>query len=121
VGPAEVSHFDGWSVQYVRAVRKDGSGTVVPLRGGATLQVTVGARGYDGHGYPTYSPARPLEAIDVSGFTTLRQVAWLGSSEGRSGIGIGIGITGAAAVPGLPDRGELGPRDRLVIDVAHRW
>jgi hypothetical protein len=116
---AEVSHFDAWSVQYVPAVRKDGSGAVVPLRGSAALQVTVGARGYDDRGHPTYSPARPLEAVDVSGFTALRQVAWLGSFEGRSGVGIGTRAR-------LPFRvflieGSSAGVDRLVIDVAHRW
>jgi hypothetical protein len=116
---AEVSGFDAWSVRYVPVLREDGSGDAVPLRGGAALQVTLGAVGYDEDGDATYSPADPLEAVDVRGYSTLRQVAWLGSFEGRSDLGIGTRAR-------LPFRvfvleGGSAQVDRLVIDVAHRW
>jgi hypothetical protein len=116
---ADVSGFDAWDVRYVPSVRQDGSGAVVPLRGAADLQVTLGARAYDENGHATYSPARRTEAVDVTGFTTLRQVAWLGSSEGRSSVGIGTRAQ-------LPFRvflieGSSAGIDRLVIDVAHHW
>ncbi len=70
-------------------------------------------------GNATYAPARPFEAVDVRGYDTLRQVAWLGSYEGRSGFGIGTRAR-------LPFRvfvveGGSARVDRLVIDVAHRW
>jgi hypothetical protein len=119
VDVAEVSGFDSWSVRYVPVVRGPGSGDAVPLRGGAALQVTLGAVGYDADGAPTYAPADPLEAVDVSGYSTLRQVAWLGSFEGYSDLGIGTRAR-------LPFRvfvlaGSSARVDRLVIDVAHRW
>ncbi|NEK57800.1 hypothetical protein GCU56_07940 [Geodermatophilus sabuli] len=116
---AEVEGFESYSVRYVPQVRMDGSGAVVPLRGGAKLQVTIGATGYDDDGDPTYTPAVPREAVGVAGFSTLRQVAWLGSYEGRSDVGIGTRAR-------LPFRvfvleGGSSHVDRLVIDVAHRW
>ncbi|MGY1621968.1 hypothetical protein ACI789_07230 [Geodermatophilus sp. SYSU D00965] len=116
---AEVSGFDSWSVRYVPVVREDGSGAAVPLRGGAALQVTLGAVGYDDTGVPTYAPDDMLEAVDVRGYSTLRQVAWLGSFEGQSGLGIGT----RARLPFrafVLEGGSAGV-DRLVIDVAHRW
>ncbi|MFW3170499.1 AMIN-like domain-containing (lipo)protein [Geodermatophilus sp. CPCC 206100] len=119
VDVADVSGFDAWSVRYVPAVRSPGSGDVVPLRGGAALQVTLGAVAYDESGDPTYSPANPREVVDVRGFPTLRQVRWLGSYEGRTDLGIGTRAR-------LPFRvflieGSSAGLDRLVIDVAHRW
>ncbi len=119
VDVAEVSGFDSWSVRYVPSVREDGSGTAVPLRGGADLQVTLGAVASDDRGRPTYAPANRREVVDVSGYRTLRQVAWLGSFEGHTGLGIGTRAR-------LPFRvfvleGSSAGVDRLVIDVAHRW
>jgi hypothetical protein len=119
VDVAEVDHFDSYSVRYVPEVRRDGSGEAVALRGGAALQVTLGAVGHDDRGRPTYSPADPLEAADVTGFRTLRQVAWLSSFEGQSELGVGTRAR-------LPFRvfileGGSSHVDRLVIDVAHRW
>jgi hypothetical protein len=116
---ADVSGFDAWSVRYVPAVRQAGSGAVVPLRGGAALQVTLGAVAYDEHGDPTYAPANPREVVDVRGYPTLRQVRWLDSFEGQTNIGIGTRAR-------LPFRvflieGSSAGLDRLVIDVAHRW
>lgn len=116
---AEVSGFDSWSVSYVPSVHEDGSGTAVPLRGGADLQVTLGAVAYDDQGRPTFTPAHRREVVDVSGYRTLRQVAWLGSFEGQTGLGIGTRAR-------LPFRvfvleGSSAGVDRLVIDVAHRW
>jgi hypothetical protein len=116
---AEVGGFDAYNVRYVRAVTQDGSGAVVPLRGGAALQITIGATGHDDAGRPTYSPRNRREAVDVAGFSTFRQVAWLGSFEGRSDLGLGVRAR-------LPFRafvleGSSAHVDRLVIDVAHRW
>jgi hypothetical protein len=74
---------------------------------------------HDDQGRPTYTPADRREVVDVSGYRTLRQVAWLGSFEGRTGLGIGTRAR-------LPFRafvleGSSAGVDRLVIDVAHRW
>ena len=114
----EIAGFEAYHVRYVPEVTMDGSGATVPLRGAAALQVTIGATGYDDDGRPTYTPDRRYEAVDVTGFRTLRQVAWLGSFEGRSDIGVGTRAR-------LPFRVFVldgpGTRSRVVLDVAHRW
>lgn len=112
--PAGLSH----DVRYVSTVRADGSGTAVPLRGGADLRVILRAPAYDNHGVPTYRPADPKNLVDVTGYSTFRQVAWAGSFEGQTTIGLGVRAR-------LPFRTFVldGPGDgaRLVIDVAHQW
>lgn len=108
----------GHHVRYVSTVRMDGSGTAVPLRGGADLRVILKAPAYDNHGRPTYRPASRTNLVDVSGYRTFRQVAWAGSFEGQTTIGLGVRAR-------LPFRTFVldGPGDgaRLVVDVAHRW
>ncbi|MEJ7773016.1 MAG: hypothetical protein WKF51_14025 [Geodermatophilaceae bacterium] len=104
----------GYSVRYVDQVVRDGSGELVPLRGGAKLEVTA------------RSGAAPIDSIflpngelaDVSGYQTLRHVAWAGSFEGQTTVGLGVRAR-------LPFRVFIldgpGSGSRLVIDVAHRW
>ncbi|WEV79521.1 hypothetical protein O9K63_06970 [Janibacter cremeus] len=108
----------GHDVRYVSTVRMDGSGTAVPLRGGADLRIILKAPAYDNHGRPTYRPASRTNLVDVSGYRTFRQVAWAGSFEGQTTIGLGVRAR-------LPFRAFVldGPGDgaRLVIDVAHLW
>jgi hypothetical protein len=101
-----------WRASYVSAVTEDASGRTVALRGGAFLQISVGAT----EGYRSSS-----ELVPVTGFTTFRQVAPAGSFEGVTSIGLGVrarlpfrvltmtGIPGSAA--GV----------RVVVDVAHAW
>ena len=110
----------GYWVRYVDAVHQPGSGFHVPLEGGAALEVIVQAPAYDEHGEPTYLPGDPDEVVDVDGFRTLRQVAFAGSFEGQTSLGIGT----RARLPfrtltllGAPGDDAV----RLVIDVAHRW
>lgn len=108
----------GFHVAYVSDVIEDGSGRVVPLRGGAKLAVVVRAPAYDGDGRPTYTPANPRELVNVTGFQTFRQLAFAGSYEGQTTIGLGVRAR-------LPMRAFLlagpGSGQRMVIDVAHRW
>lgn len=108
----------GYSVSYVSRVEQLGSGKVVPLSGAADLQVLVEAPAYDASGDATYSPRTPSRAVDVTGYRTFRQVAFAGSFEGQTQIGLGVRAR-------LPMRAFVldGPGDgfRLVIDVAHRW
>jgi hypothetical protein len=104
----------GYAVRYVDVVRQDGSGDLVPLRGGARLQVTATA------------PVVPTdsffvgagELVDVGRYRTFRQVSWVGSFEARTTVGLGVRAR-------LPFRTFIldGPGDtsRLVVDVAHRW
>lgn len=56
--------------------------------------------------------------MDVTGYRTFRQVAFTGSFEGQTLIGLGV----RARLP-MPAFVLDGPGDgsRLVIDVAHRW
>lgn len=112
------SRVTGFDVRYVPQITRDGSGTVVPTRGGAALQVVVQAPAYDDAGHATYAPADPAELAPVSSFRTFRQVVWAQSFEGQSTVGVGVRAR-------LPFRAFVltGPGDgsRLVVDVAHRW
>ncbi|MFK5634416.1 MULTISPECIES: hypothetical protein [unclassified Ornithinimicrobium] len=107
-----------YDVRYVDTVRGDGSGLAVPLAGGADLRVVLRAPAYDGRGRPTYAVADRDELVDVDGWSTFRQVAWAGSFEGQTTLGLGVRAR-------LPFRVLVldGPGDgaRLVVDVAHRW
>jgi hypothetical protein len=100
-----------YRVDYVEAVLNDPIGTPVALRGGARLRVVV-------HAPSLGTPSNPTELADVTGYTTFRQVAFAGSFEGQSTVGLGVRAR-------LPFRAFViaGPGDgsRLVIDVAHRW
>ncbi|MDI3242926.1 hypothetical protein QK292_15665 [Arthrobacter sp. AL08] len=108
----------GYTVHYVPQVVRDGSGLPVPLRGQAFLQVTVNAPAYDDSGNSTYTPADPAELSNVSGYQTFKQIAWAGSFEGYSSLGLGVRARLPFRVFALagPDAGS-----RLVIDVAHFW
>ena len=63
-------------------------------------------------------PANPCELANVAGYQTFRQVAYAGSFEGQTTLGLGVRAR-------LPFRVFIlaGPGDgsRLVVDVAHRW
>lgn len=108
----------GFHVQYVRRVTADGSGAEVPLRGGARIQVIVHAPASDAAGHSTYQPRDWEELVDVTGYSTFRQVAWAGSFEGQTTIGLGVRarLPMRAFVLPLPGRGF-----RVVVDVAHHW
>lgn len=105
-----------YDVRYVSTVTRQGSGTVLPLRGAISLRIDVGSVTYDVHtGAATYRPADPTELVDVHGWRTFRQVAMAGSFEGTTRIGLGVRAR-------LPFRVfTLDNPDRVVIDVAHRW
>jgi hypothetical protein len=107
-----------YSVRYVKAVSMDASGAPVPLRGRAKLQIIVQPPDYTPWGQTTYWPANQRELANVTGYRTLRQVAWAGSFEGRTTLGVGVRAR-------LPFRtftlAGPGPNSRLVIDIAHHW
>jgi hypothetical protein len=108
----------GYHVGYVGTLRKDGSGFVVPVRGGAKLEVVARVPANDSRGRATYDPVNDNEALNVAGYTTFRQVAWMNSFEGHSTVGLGVRAR-------LPFRVFVldgpGGGSRLVVDVAHRW
>jgi hypothetical protein len=104
----------GYWVSYVDEVTEDPTGDPVPLRGGARLQVTVYSSAYDMEtGTQTYVYDDPAELVDVTGFQTFRQVAWAGSFEGTTSVGLGVRAR-------LPFR-VFTLADRVVVDVAHVW
>jgi hypothetical protein len=88
VADAGISHY---YVSYVDQVREDGSGHVVPLRGGARLAIVAGVPAYDDEGNLTYRPANRRQLVNVSGWQTFRQVAYAGTFEGRPPSGSGCG------------------------------
>jgi hypothetical protein len=108
----------GYNVRYVPQVTQDGSGLPVPLRGQAFLQLTVNSPAYDDSGSSTYNPADKNELSNVTGYQTFRQVAWAGSFEGYTNLGVGVRARLPFRVFTLegPDAGS-----RLVVDVAHFW
>ena len=108
----------GYDVRYVSVVRQDGSGIAVPLRGAADLQIVAFLPNYNSAGQQVWTPGNLRELVNVSGFTTFRQVAYAGSFEGQTNLGLGVRAR-------LPFRTFIldgpGTGSRLVIDVAHRW
>lgn len=108
----------GWSVAYVDRLREPGRGDGVPLRGGAELRVIVRSPAYEPTRQVTYDPPVPDELADVSGYPTLRQVAYAGSFEGQSTFGVGVRARLPYRVLALDGPGG---GSRVVIDVAHRW
>ena len=108
----------GYDVRYVTTVTQDASGKPVPLRGGAKLQIVVRAPAYSTTGRSTYNPANPKELVNVTGYRTFRQVAFAGSFEGQTTLGLGV----RARLPMRVFRlAGPGTGERLVIDVAHSW
>ena len=103
----------GYWVSYVDEVTMDGSGDPVPLRGGGKLQVTVYSPAYDDNGESTYEYANAAELVNVTGFQTFRQVAWAGSFEGTTSVGLGVRAR-------LPFR-VFTVDNHVVVDVAHVW
>jgi len=108
----------GYTVKYVSNVYTDGQGAVVPLRGGARLLVVAKAPSYTSSGGTAFTPRNQAEVVDVTGYRTFRQVAWAGTFEGQTSLGVGVRAR-------LPFRAFTldgpGTGSRLVIDVAHRW
>jgi hypothetical protein len=109
----------GYTLRYVAQVLSQGKGAVVPLRGGAKLDVVITAPTYNiNTGTSTYNPSNSRELVNVTGFSTLRQIASGGSFEGYTTIGLGVRAR-------LPMRVFIldgpGTGSRIVIDVAHHW
>jgi hypothetical protein len=105
-------------VRYVDQVRADGSGDVVPLRGGARLEIITNTASGAETTNPPYQPANRRELVDVTGYQTFRQVAWAGDFEGQSTIGLGVRARLPFRVFVLP---AIDGPPRAVIDVAHHW
>ncbi|WP_087873341.1 AMIN-like domain-containing (lipo)protein [Arthrobacter globiformis] len=109
----------GYNVRYVSKVVHDGSGLPIKLRGGAFLQVTAHSPSYDSAtGKATFVPANRSEVTNVSKYQTFRQVAWAGSFEGYTSVGLGVRARLPFKVFTVAGPGN---GSKLVIDVAHQW
>jgi hypothetical protein len=108
----------GFSVRYVRQVHTVAEGAVIPLRGGARLELDLRSPDHDLNGRSTYNPRNPRELVNVAGFSTFRQIAYGFSFESHTIVGLGVRAR-------LPMRAFIingpGTGSRVVIDVAHRW
>ncbi|TDU83630.1 hypothetical protein EV138_6094 [Kribbella voronezhensis] len=105
-------------VHYVPNVYTSGQGALVPLRGGAKLEIILSVPTYDDAGHSTYNPANIDELTNVSGFRTFRQVAYAGSFEGETAIGLGVRARLPFRVFTLTGTNNT---SRIVVDVAHTW
>jgi hypothetical protein len=108
----------GARVRYVSNVHQDGSGFLVPLRGGAKLEIILSMTDHDEAGHATYRPANRRELTNVAGYRTFRQVAYAGSFEGQTTIGLGVRARLPFRVFTLAGPGS---GSRVVVDVAHTW
>jgi len=109
----------GYRVGYVAAVTAQGSGSVIPVAGGARLQITVQDPAQDPVTLrSSYLPKDRSHVVPVTGYRTFRQVVWAGSFEGYTSFGVGVRARLPFRVTVLPGPGN---HSRIVIDVAHRW
>ncbi len=98
----------GYDVRY-GAVYAEGSGNPVALRG-TDIRITVRAWGKD--------LRNTRELVNVSGYSTFRQVAMAGTFEGQTTLGLGVRARLPMRVFELDGPGG---GSRLVVDVAHSW
>lgn len=123
---------DGF-VAYVPQVYTEGKGDAVTLRGGAKLKVVVTGQVlavrtgrhecYDrlvidraSNAQFTAQPGQ--EIADVAGYSTFREVAYGGSFEGYTTIGLGVRARLPMRTFTVPGPGN---GDGFVVDVAHHW
>ncbi len=104
-------------VGYVKDISSVGEGKLIPVRGGAKLEIILLAPSYRDSQY-TYDPANYDELTNVSGYRTFRQVVSAGSFEGETTIGVGVRARLPFRVFTLTGPGST---SRVVVDVAHSW
>lgn len=105
----------GYNVSYVSNVYADGSGQLIPLTGGAKLQIVLRAPAYNTMGQPTYPGvvAAPLPGVNLTGYQTFRDAKYAGSFEGQTTVGLGVRAK-------LPFR-VFTLDNKVIVDVAHKW
>jgi hypothetical protein len=113
--------FGSYDVRYVPVVHEDGRGNALPVRGDADLQIVLKAPSYDGDGHATFAPANRNEVVDVSGYSTFRQLRWGGSYEGYTTVALGVRARLPFRVFTLAGTPQSDHGPRMVIDVAHHW
>jgi hypothetical protein len=104
-------------VGYVKDISSVGEGKLIPVRGGAKLEIILLAPSYRDSQY-TYHPSNYDELTNVSGYRTFRQVVSAGSFEGETTIGVGVRARLPFRVFTLTGPGST---SRVVVDVAHSW
>jgi len=97
---------NGFQVRYVSQVYDQG-GTVIPLRGGAFLEIVLLDPAYDDTGASTYDPANPQELVNVSGWRTFRQVAWAAATRATRPSGWARGPGCPSGCSRWPVRGRV--------------
>ncbi len=107
----------GYRVEYVSRVRTQGEGAVLPLAGGAFLNVVLLSNVFDELGHLHY-PGRVGEGLNVARYKTLRDVKFGGCFEGATQFGVGVRARLPFRVFNLAGPGT---HSRIVLDVAHRW
>ncbi|WP_370270959.1 hypothetical protein [Streptomyces sp. V4I8] len=106
----------GYSVRYVHRLYQDGSGDLIPVSGGAIIEVVVHAPSYDiTTGEPTYAaePRQLLPGVNLAGYRTFRDARYASSLEGQTQFGLGVRARLPFRVLALPGR--------IMVDVAHNW
>lgn len=105
----------GYRVHYVTHVYTVASGVLLPLGGGARLEIVLRAPDRDVYGHPTYDAVEGarLPRVDLRGYRTFRHARYGGSFEG-------VTIVGLSTRARLPFR-VFKLDHRLVVDVAHQW
>ncbi|MFE3161947.1 hypothetical protein [Streptomyces sp. NPDC059224] len=100
----------GFTVRYVDVLHQDPSDVVVPIRGGAILEISLFSPRYDP---ATGQPYPALPSVGVTGYRTFREFKVTGGSEGYTQAGLGVRAR-------LPFR-VFQTANHLVVDVAHTW
>lgn len=105
----------GYYASYVTNVVADGSGQIIPVSGGAKIQIVVNAPAYNSSGTPTYnaSVGGTLPGVNLAGYQTFRDARYAGSFEGQTTIGLGVRAK-------LPFRVTTSG-NHVIVDVAHAW
>ncbi len=106
----------GYTVRYVTNVYSEGGGVLIPLNGGAKLQITIQAPSYDINTWQTTYPGvvgKTLPNVNLAGYQTFRDAKFGGSFEGYTTVGLGLRAR-------LPFR-VFQLDHRVVVDVAHAW
>ncbi|MEU0687401.1 AMIN-like domain-containing (lipo)protein [Streptomyces uncialis] len=106
----------GFHVSYVDAFHQDGTGDLIPVSGGAILQVFVNAPSYHpSTGAVVYPglPGRTLPGVNINGYRTFKDTKYGASLEGQTQVGLGLRAK-------LPFR-VLKSGDQVIVDVAHTW
>ncbi|MEU0844178.1 hypothetical protein ABZ370_32525 [Streptomyces sp. NPDC005962] len=110
---ADEVRFDA---RYVDVLHQDGSGDLIPVNGGAILEIRVGAPSYDYEtGTSTYpgKARQQLPGVNVNGYKTFRDTRYGASFEGDTQIGLGVRAR-------LPFR-VFQSDGHVIVDVAHSW